>query len=267
MAPPMLDRAMEEMITGFQGQIYKSTVSQILQNADIPAGTAFSTLNLATQTALGSLKPAKDLAQCGVREILTQFLLWTKYSGETLYAYGTGKEDNGMNLSLDPDTIDPTAIYIDVDLKPDVPTDRQQRANTAAMAVQQLGYSKESALDDMGVEDPALEMRKGYHEKLLDNQIGLIIAEQQAQLQMKVQEATMQMQMAMQQAQQQMTMPQGGQAPGGGMPTPQAGMNMGGQQMNPALGGQPPAQANPGATFEGATGTARNGMEAPGGEF
>jgi hypothetical protein len=267
MAPPMLDRAMEEMITGFQGQIYKSTVSQILQNADIPAGTAFSTLNLATQTALGALKPAKDLAQCGVREILTQFLLWTKYSGETLYAYGTGKEDNGMNLSLDPDTIDPTAIYIDVDLKPDVPTDRQQRANTAAMAVQQLGYSKESALDDMGVEDPALEMRKGYHEKLLDNQIGLIIAEQQAQLQMKVQEATMQMQMAMQQAQQQMTMPQGGQAPGGGMPTPQAGMNMGGQQMNPALGGQPPAQANPGATFEGATGTARNGMEAPGGEF
>lgn len=268
MAPPMLDRALEEMITAFQGQIYKSTVSQILQNADIPAGTAYSTLNLATQTALGSLKPAKELAESAIREVLTQFLLWTKYSGETLYANGTGKTDLGANLALEPENIDPDSIYIEVDLKPDVPTDRQQRANTAAMAVQQLGYSKESALDDMGVDDPALEMRKSYFEKLLDAKIGLIIAEQQAQLQMKVQEATMQMQMAMQQGQQEMqAAAQQGQMPGGGMPAPQDGMDMGMQGMNPAMGGQPPIGADQQATFEGATGMARDGMEAPGGEM
>jgi len=64
-------------------------------------------------------------------------LLWCAYTEMPLYAYGTGKDDKGQEYVIDPRRYH-DAIYIDVELKPDVPTDRLQRINAASIAVNTL---------------------------------------------------------------------------------------------------------------------------------
>ena len=249
--PPQIDAAMTEWGDRMGAAMEKSTVSRIISGGDVPAGTAFASLNLLTQTAIGALKPAKRLAEQGLAEMFTIMVLWSIHTKIPLEAYGTDKRgDLGKDYIIDPDVIDETALYIEVELTPDEPTDKQQKANTATQLVQ-WGYSKESALEDMGVTNPGKEIERWYFEKLLDNEINLIMQESQLSLQQKFEQAAAQMAMAQQQAQAQAEAAQ----------QQQMGSIPGAEGFNPAGGGQPAQMAAPGATFEGQTGMDRTGNE------
>jgi len=244
--PPEIDKALAEIDDRIAGSIDKSTVSRILQGGDVPSGTAFATLNLATQTAVGALKPAKDLSEKALAEMFTQMLLWVEYTGVSLDAYGSDKDDRGKQYRIEADEIEPSAIYIDVELVPDVPTDRQQRANTAALMVGSIDYPKELALEDVGVEDPQDAMKQRAKEKLYESMVDNEIQRQQLATQMEFQTMMQQQQMAMQMAAEQSANSpmMRGPGPGGNGSTP------GGQGYNPAMSGLPAQMGAPQATRE-----------------
>ena len=260
--PPPIDQALVEIDRILAMGIDKSTVSRILMNADIPSGTAFETINLATQTAVGSLKPAKQLAEKGLAEMFTQMLLWVQFTKKPLLGYGADRRNGfGSQYVIEPEMIDPEAIYIDVELTPDIPTYKQQRVNTAMMAVQALNYPREYALEDIGVSDPQAAEKQRYLEMLADANLQLVIQGMQAQQQLMIaqqqQAMAMEQQAAMMEEQQAQQMQQGA----AGAPPESGAMGPpGGQGFNPAAGGQPPAAAFPGGTFEGMTGTTRGGQ-------
>jgi hypothetical protein len=250
LAPPPIDQALTIIDDRIGAAIDRSTVARILQNADIPPGTAFATLNLATQTAVGALKPSKRLAENALSETLTIMLLLVNESKKPLMGFGDDKRDGsqGKQYVIEPGAIAADSIYIDVELKPDIPTDRQQRINAATMAVQGLNYPREYALEDIGVADPQAAEEARFMEIMSDamiqNQLAAMATQQQFQQQLMNQMALAQIQQATQ---------------GGGAEPTQTGSVDPGQAYNPRDGGQPAAIANPQATFEGQTGQTRGG--------
>ncbi len=237
-----LDQGLATVYDRLSSMIDKSTVSRILQNGDIPAGTAFSTLNLATQTAVGALKPHKALAEAALADICVLMLEWVHFTGDTVSSWGFDKDNLGKEFSLKANEISPEHLVIDVELTPDVPTDRASRINTSAIAVDKLNYPVENALEDIGVTDPQQAMKTRRQEQMQDFMI-------QMQMQQMQTAQQMQMQMAMQQSAQ--------PAPG----TPPGVENAQGQGFNPAAGGQPAQEMAPEATYEGQTGMSRSGEE------
>jgi hypothetical protein len=249
---PTIDTGLLELDNRLTNKTEKSTMSRVLLGGDLPSGTAFETLNLMTQTALGALKPSKALSEQALAEVLTLMLLWAHYTGTGLDAYGTDKRnDLGVEYRIEADMIDPESIYIEVELNTDEPTDRQQRANTATQLVQ-WGYPKEYALEDMGVPDPQKAIEQWWYEKFLEHQLNLKMQEDQAAMQMQMAQAQQAMQMQMQQQQQAQMMAEQ-QAAMQGIP--------GGEGFNPAMGGQSPINVNPSVqTRERVRGETRGGM-------
>ena len=251
---PQIDTSLVALDDRLTSKTEKSTMSRVLLGGDLPSGTAFETLNLMTQTALGALKPSKTLSEQALSEILTLMLLWAHYTKSGLDAYGTDKRtDLGKSYRVEWDEIEPEALYIEVELNTDEPTDRQQRANTAVQLMQ-LGYSKEHALEDLGVSDPQKEIEQSYFEKFLDHEVNLKMQADLQQMQAAIQ---MQMQQAQQAAQMQMQQQLMAQQ----QPPPQEGGIPGGEGFNPAMGGQSPINVNPSMqTRERVRGETRGGM-------
>ena len=264
--PPPMDAALFTMAKDIGQSIGKSTVSAILQGSDVPAGTAYATLNLATLTAIGALKPYKELAELGIGDVLTQMLLWINHSGQSVSSY----TPEGI-YEIRPEDVDPQNIYISVELKPDKPIDRQQAINSAATAIQQIGLSRESALEDIGVPDPQRELRRSLFERLMENEFQKYIRHEQMQEQLAMQAKQMEMQAQLQQGQQaqqaeiqqaQMMQEADMKSQMAQAGTPPGVQGAGGQGFNPAAGGQPPTNVQPGATREGQTGRSLSGEEA-----
>lgn len=249
---PTIDMGLVELDNRLTTKTEKSTMSRVLLGGDLPSGTAFETLNLMTQTALGALKPSKTLSEQALAEIFTLMLLWAHYTGEGLDAYGMDKRTNaGVAYRVEADEIDPESIYIEVELTTDEPTDRQQRANTAVQLMQ-IGYPKEYALEDMGVADPPKAIEQSYYERFLEHEVNLKMQQDLAAMQMQMAQAQQAMQMQMQQQQQAQMMAEQQAAQ---QPIP------GGEGFNPAMGGQSPINVNPSVqTRERVTGQTRGGM-------
>ncbi len=154
MRPPALDQSLLAVGDRIGSRISKSTVPRVLQTGDFPAGTAFATLNLATQSGIKSLTPYKELAELSLAEMFTQMLYWIDYAGEPVTAYGKERDDGGAQYTISPADFDVENVYLDVELTADVPTDRMSRINAAALAVRELGYSRARALEQIGETDP-----------------------------------------------------------------------------------------------------------------
>ncbi len=242
-SPLVIDPGLRELADRTKAENEKTTVPGVLQGAALPPGTAFSTVNQLTQTALNSLKPGKELAEHALADIYTLFLLYAHYTKTDLTGYGTGKADKGQEYTIAWDEIDPNAIYLTVELKPDVPLDRQQRANAAMLMVNAGIYSKERAMGDMGITDPDKVTEEMFFERLTE-----------AIWQNRIDQMAMQLQQqaAMEQQQQQLAAQQ----------TEKAGVGQG-AGFDPNQGGMPPAMTNPNATREGVTGVDRAGNELP----
>lgn len=240
--PPSPDTALADTDDRISAQIERSTLSRILMGADIPSGTAFAALNLATQTAVGALKPAKELTEKALAELFVLMLLWVEFTGNDLVAYGSDRRsDLGEAYIIEADTIDPDSLYIEVELTPDVPTDRIQRANAASIMTQ-WGYPREYALEDVGVSDPGAALELWYLERFKDAMFQMRLSQMVQQAQMEAQQAMMaQQQEAQARAQQEQA------------------MMMQGQGFNPAMEGTPYGQVNPEETREYQTGQAAGG--------
>jgi hypothetical protein len=163
MAPPGMDQGLAAIATRVAERIAKSTVPRVLQTGDIPAGAAFATLNLATQSGVKSLAPYKELAEDALAEVFTLMLSWLGHSGQPLEARD-GRRGRGQRLSIPAAEL--ADLLVDVELTADVPTDRMARINAASMAVRDLGYSRERALEQIGETDAREVMRQAAAEQL-----------------------------------------------------------------------------------------------------
>lgn len=156
MDTPAMDTSLAQIADRVSQRIDKSTVPRILQTGDFPPGTAYATLNLATQSGLKSLAPYKELAEQALSSIFQQMIDWIALDGRPVLAYHQTRGQAGEQIVLDPAKIDPTQLYIEVALSADVPADRAARIEAAATAVRELGYSSTRALEFIGETDPAL---------------------------------------------------------------------------------------------------------------
>ncbi|MBW8012825.1 MAG: hypothetical protein FVQ83_16535 [Chloroflexi bacterium] len=166
MQPPILDQSLAAIADRIGGRISKSTVPRVLQTGDYPAGTAYATLNLATQSGLKSLTPYKELAEYALGDIFTQMLNWVNFTQEPVVAYGRARDDLGETHVLSPSDFDIQQVVVDVELTADVPIDRMSRIDASALAVRELGYSKERALEQIGEMDPQVIMQQAKEEEL-----------------------------------------------------------------------------------------------------
>lgn len=223
-----MDPRLAELYDRASMDVSSATIPDLLMSGQLPAGMAFSTYNLATQTGIGQLKPYKELAEKGIAQVCRLFLMWARHTETPLEAYGMqDRVDLGESYIIDPGTIDPTGIYIKAELIPLKPTDDLAKWNAGQIA-NQVGLPKEYILEDAGVEDPqeALKVRESedIDEFLLDKWK----QEQMLDMQMEAQARQMQQQ---EQAQ--------------AVAAEQAAAAGGGQGFNPQAGGTPPIQANP----------------------
>jgi len=226
-----MDPRLAELYDRANVDVSSATIPDLLMSGSLPAGMAFSTYNLATQTGIGQLKPFKELAEKGTAEVCRLFLMWARHTKEPLKAYGTQERgDLGKSYEIDPDTIDPTGIYIKAELIPMKPTDDLAKWNAITIA-NRVGLPMEYGLEDAGIEDPQ-EALKVWEGEKIDAQLFEEWKQQRMMaMQMEAQARQMQQQQEAQMMAQQQQMG-GGEVPGG-------------QGFDGQMGGTPPIQANP----------------------
>lgn len=215
LAPPGMDQGLAAIAQRVAERIGKSTVPRVLQTGDFPGGTAFATLNLATQSGIKSLAPYKELAEDALAEVFTLMLNWLQHSGQPLEAQDS-RRGRGQRISISPAEL--AGLVVDVELTADVPTDRMLRINAASMAVRDLGYSRERALEQIGETDAREVMRQARAEQL--EAVDLEIEKQRRLTRARAELGSM-----------------GAEE--------QAGEGVSGQGFNPAAGGTPPVVADP----------------------
>ncbi len=265
-----LDRQLLELAQFFQNALDKSGVSRMLQGGNLAAGTSFATYNLVSQASLSAITPYKELAELAISDMLTQFLQWCHFRGEKLEGYGMEEGrygDIGKKYTITPEDYKPEDICIEVELNPDLPTDKNQRLNGAVMAVERLGASRAEVQEQLGWTDPEKMEKEKFQEMLLDAmrnaEVAKIVGAAQNQVQAEMlQIQTSIQQQAQQQMQAQMPPPQAPSGPNAQqMPAPGAPQGLpdqlGGEGFNPNEGGSPAQTFAPEATFEGQTGEER----------
>ncbi|MCW5876499.1 MAG: hypothetical protein KIS85_06410 [Anaerolineales bacterium] len=161
--PPGMDQGLEAIARRAAERIGKSTVPRVLQSGDYPAGTGYATLNLATQSGMKALAPYKELAEEALSEVFGLMLEWLQHSGQPLEGRD-GRRGRGEPIRIAPGEL--AGLAVDVELTADVPTDRMARINAASMAVRDLGYSRQRALEQIGESDPGEVMRQAAAEQL-----------------------------------------------------------------------------------------------------
>jgi hypothetical protein len=252
-----VDQNLPTVVSMLTQAIAKSTLPSIMTQGDIPSNIQYATMNMAIQSGVAKIRPYRDLSEQVTADICKLFFKWIKHNGDSVFMNGMSKADYGKQYILVPAEL-PERMFLTVELAPDVPTDRQQRITAAATARRELGYSQESALEEIGVTDPKREMDQSYREKtkeaIFQNEMSLMQQKDQMALQLQNQQAQMQMQQEAQAQQMQAQMNQ--QANNQGLEQP---IN-GGQQNNPSGGGLPPAMADPTQTREMQTGMTQGGQ-------
>jgi hypothetical protein len=162
MEPPAMDAGLAAIAQRVSERISKSTLPRVLQTGDFPANTPFATLNLATQSGIKALAPYKELAEDALAEVFTLMLNWLGHSGQALE--GMDKPRRGQPVRVEAAEL--AELRVDVELTADVPVDRMARINAASMAVRELGYSRERALEQIGEADAHEVMRQAEAEAM-----------------------------------------------------------------------------------------------------
>lgn len=270
--PPEIDQNFVFMSDRIKDRMAKSTVPSVIQTGEFPPGTAFATLNLATQSGVKAMNPYKRLAEDAIGDIFVHMLYWIDHTGDTLESHIINPEDATRTteyVEITPDDYDVNHLYLDVELTPDIPTDRMSRINGAIMANQNLSYTNRRALEDVGVSQPGAEIDLWYEEQQRRMDFELEQERKRMMMQYEIekmarQEATAE-QMQMQQAQQAQQQPMPQQMAGIPQMMEAPGVNpqdfarntgrgfeatRGSSGFNPAIGGSPPALANPEGTRE-----------------
>jgi hypothetical protein len=246
---PQPDPAIESIMAGLTSGIQKSTVSSVLQGAGEGLGTAaFATLNLMTLTAVGALKPWRELTEKALAELYFLFLMWARYTEKDIVAYGKDKKDAGRAYVIPWNEID-DELYLEVTLAPDLPTNKQAQAMTAIQLKSAGLLDDETALEEMGYENPQAIIENITLQQMVQNNIALFLQQKQMALEMQAQQAAQGQQAA---AEQQMAEQQQAQQ--------MQQMYAQGGMTNAGEGGIPRAMVAPAETRESITGVAANGV-------
>lgn len=168
---PEMDQNLAMISDRIADRIGKSTIPRVLQTSDFPSGTAFATLNLATQSGVKSLNPYKELAEDVLSEVFGQMLRLIKEENEPIVAFGHRKIKRGEQIYIDADQIDPDNLVIDVELTADIPIDKHAKINSAAVAVKELGFSRTRALEQIGEIDPDAVLEESKREALAEAEL------------------------------------------------------------------------------------------------
>lgn len=244
-APAQTDPNLNVVIQGSEAQIANSTsVSRILSAMDsIASNTPYSTISALMQSALQSLIEVRQLCERGIEQGLCHHLYWSKYTKKSIQGRRlkkTGMHDEtmavGASVEIQPQDAEnwPADWKVTVQLKPNSPTDRQERLNFAINAQEKMQISRNDAFELAGIDsDPDVSLAEygDYQMKLAD-------------IQAKAKRILMKPDLEFQQAVlklQQPTKPSMGQTP--------------------ATGGPPAAMDNPNATREQITGETATGFE------
>ena len=105
----------------------------------------------------------------------------------------------GAQIELNPDEIEPNNVYLEVNLQPDTPTDRQGRLDMAVKTVQFLNTAPRKAMEDNGIDYTEMDIEE-YKEHMLNQaQIQAESMKIQASAELEIQQQQMQMQIQGQQ--------------------------------------------------------------------
>ena len=248
--PSQTDPHLSEVISASEGGIANTTaVSRMLSSMDtLAANTPYSTINAMMQAALSSLIEVRILCEKSLSDGMYQQLHWVEKTGRALIGRRLQQSgyDNMMNigafLSVGKDSFD-SNWKISVSLRPNSPTDKNERMTYAMNTSERFNLPRSWAMDEAGIDiDPKVALAQWAGEQ---KEIATIMADIQ-RIQMQP-EMEMQQQM---QAQAQQAPPQGQVGPGG--------------ETNPA--GLPAAQFDSTATRENITGRSVAGGETAGGD-
>ena len=258
-----LNQGLREIFDRLEGAIQKATVAEVLLTAQPISGEqAFASYDLQVRQALASLGGIKSVSERFFEQVFERMLLITHYTGGEISGYGAGM----AKYTIDSEDINPEAIYLSVELKPDVPADRLQRATAAVQIVDKIPYSPKRLLQMLGETDPEGSLREYKLWRLEMADFEAKLEKLQKELSGEYEQAVLE---AAQALHQQMMAEIEAGGPSGPGPAPEGGGNgrvpenvLGGEGFNPATGGLPPAMASPGGTtLEGATGMTRGGGE------
>jgi hypothetical protein len=238
MTPPGMDQGLALIAQRVADRIGKSTVPRVLQTGDFAAGTAFATLNLATQSGIKALAPYKELAEEALAEIFSLMLNWVQHSGAALQGYDRAPGRKGEAANLNPADFDLSNVVIDVELTADVPTDRMARINAASMAVRELGYSRERALEQIGETDAKEVMRQAEQEQLAATELEIEKQRRLALAKVEIDELVRQKKLESTEAETGESEIEKSES---------TDSEQDNQGLNPALGGSPAVMANPDA--------------------
>ena len=219
---------MLSLLQMIEDDMQRSTAPRILFG-EVPSDIAFATYNAGIQAASRTIIPYKEVAEDTLVEVFTQMLMWAQHSDEDLTAFISlenerGETDRGQ-YTIKPNEIDITTVDMQVELKADIPIDRQARMNTAVMAHSNLPVPASWALDQVGIMDTNLLINQRRQEDAdgvaIQNMLSGMSNEFMAALRQQVEQEIMaQLQ---QQAQEQQNAVQPGQgSPPGPQGVPQA---------------------------------------------
>ena len=163
MLPPQINSDMLLSYQTLEATMDDATLPAIVLG-EVPGDISFATYNASQQSGVRSIIPFKEVSEEAHEEVASQMLLWAKFAKENMTGWGTTKQDKGKEYILKHGEIDDEHVQVDVTLAADVPTDRVSKINAAVMLVQNLGFSKASAMEEVGITDPVREQDKTAQE-------------------------------------------------------------------------------------------------------
>ncbi|KKN62881.1 hypothetical protein LCGC14_0507340 [marine sediment metagenome] len=203
-----LDPGIMEFKDRLTNAMQRATVSDILVTGQPTVGAgpvSFAAYNLQVQVALAGIGNIIELGEGFYDQLYEKMLLISFYTGQDITGYG-----NVEKYTIDALNIDPSTIYLNTELKPDVPVDRVARVTAAVQMAQQLKYPAIKILEFLGENDPQGAMRLWEIEQMdnaflqgLTTKLEAEGSGELAQLQQTVEQMSQMLEQQMQQAQQQ----------------------------------------------------------------
>jgi len=244
LTPPPIDAKMLEVREYLRSKM-AGAVPDVLVTLEPQSGEPYAGFALRMSTAIASLGQYIKMTELALESTLQKMICWSYYTDTPLLSFGRKRDDYGRQYMVEPAELDPNMIYIEVTMRPDTPTDKIGNINAAAIAVNTLGMSQETALSEIGIENPQAEMKRRMFEKMLEFELNL-------RLELEKQTALLklgQQQQAAQAQEQQVSQAAELQNIRGAM-LPQGIPNVEGQGFNPAMGGMPSSMVAPYNTRE-----------------
>jgi len=255
-------------------------VPEIVLSGNAPANSAFASINQMMQSGLQTYAPYREVVERALEQVFCLMLDWAKYLNKPLSSPSKSatRGTYGGQFTLKPSQYE-YDNEIRVELKPDMPVDRQVQVQTAVNAVNSLGWTRRRANEMLGDNDPeALDKEfasQAIRDAVVGGEIQKITAEKQLEAQatlaglqslIALAQDPQGAQMLQQMQQQLQAMAMQAKAPaGGGRGTPPNAANPPGMEnmtANPAMGEAAPANFVPGTGSQPmATGQDRGGQQ------